>query len=161
MTDTTKEANGGAVSGSDRSFALQSIHLKDLSFESPNTPGKFGVQLTDPDVQMNLKNAHKVLANNIYEVSLQISIHAKADDKSIFLVEIDQGGMFQIKGYSPEETKMILGTYCPASLFPYARELVSSLVGKGGYPPLVLQHINFDALYANAQKPKGDDPKPN
>ncbi len=156
MTESATETNGGITDDSTRGFALQSIHLKDLSFEAPNDHRDFSQQPADPDVQMNLKNSHKQLANDMYEVSLQLSIHTKSADKTMFLVELDQVGMFQIKGYSQEETKLLLGTYCPATLFPYARELVSSLVTKGGYPPLVLQHINFDALFANSQKKAGD-----
>jgi len=156
MTNPAKENNGGLTEDDGHSFVLQSIQLKDLSFESPNNPGEFAREAADPDVQMNLKNSHQALQDDVYSVSLQLSIHARSAGKTIFLVEVDQVGNFLIKGYSPEETNMIIGTHCPATLFPYARELVSSLVTKGGYPPLVLQHINFGRLYANAQSQNGN-----
>jgi preprotein translocase subunit SecB len=142
--------NGNPVAAA-RQFALRQLYVKDISFESPNVPGIFSGPL-EPDVKLNLHSAHKPLGEDLYEVVLHLNVHATAKEKSLFLVEVEQAGLFQVGGYTIDETKVILGTHGPAALFPYARELISSLVTKGGFPALLLQPINFEALYAQALK---------
>ena len=134
-----------------RQFSLRQLYVKDISFESPNVPGIFTGQF-EPEVKLNLHSAHKPLGDDLYEVVLHLNVHATAKEKSLFLVEVEQAGLFQVSGYTMDEAKVILGIHCPATLFPYAREVISSLVGKGGFPTLVLQPINFEALYAQALK---------
>jgi len=156
---TQSNGNGsGKSNGSDnRAFLLQQLYVKDLSFEAPNTPQIFKESSIEPETELNIRNSHSLIGDNLYEVVLHISVHAKKDTQTIFLAEIDQAGLFLVRGYNPEQANMLLGTQCPATLFPYAREAISSLVGKGGFPPLMLQPINFDALYAQAreqQKPQ-------
>jgi preprotein translocase subunit SecB len=157
MNENAAETNGSGTDGSGAvdnqyHFALQRIYVKDLSFEVPGAPEIFGRQDVDPEIQLNLKNSQKALGNDNYEVILNISVHAKMDQQTVFLIELDQAGIFAIKGYPDEELKKLMGTYCPTTLFPYAREIISSTVAKGGFPPLTLQPINFDALYAQAAK---------
>ncbi len=150
-----KKASGGNGAGADeRQFLLQQLYIKDLSYEAPNTPDVFNDQKLDTDTQMNIKSSHRQLVDETYEVVLHLSIHAKNGEQSVFLVELEQAGIFLIKGYPEEDTKGLLATYCPATLFPYAREGISSAVGRGGFPPLMLQPINFDALYAQAAESK-------
>ena len=145
--------SGGKSNGSDnRAFLLQQLYVKDLSFEAPNTPQIFQESSIEPETELNIRNSHSAIGDNLYEVILHISVHAKKDKQTIFLTEIDQAGLFLVRGYNPEQANMLLGTQCPATLFPYAREAISSLVGKGGFPPLILQPINFDALYAQARE---------
>jgi len=145
--------SGGKSNGSDnRAFLLQQLYVKDLSFEAPNTPQIFQESSIEPETELNIRNSHSAIGDNLYEVILHISVHAKKDTQTIFLTEIDQAGLFLVRGYNPEQANMLLGTQCPATLFPYAREAISSLVGKGGFPPLILQPINFDALYAQARE---------
>ena len=149
-TNPTGSGNGNGSTGTaPRQFVLRQLYVKDISFESPNVPGIFSGQL-EPDVKLNLHSAHKALDDDLYEVVLHLNVHATAKEKSLFLVEVEQAGLFQVSGYTPDEVKIILGTHCPATLFPYAREVISSLVGKGGFPTLLLQPINFEALYAQA-----------
>ena len=147
--------NGNGISktkgNSNRTFLLQQLYVKDLSFEAPNTPQIFQSSSIEPETELNIRNSHSVIGDDLYEVVLHISIHAKKDTQTIFLAEIDQAGLFLLKGYTQEQSNMLLGTQCPATLFPYAREAISSLVGRGGFPPLILQPINFDALYAQAR----------
>lgn len=150
MNENTAEANGNGADSAQYHFALQRIYVKDLSFEVPSAPEVFGRQDVDPEIQLNLKNSQKALGDDNYEVILNISVHAKMDQTTVFLIELDQAGIFVIKGYPDEELKKLMGTYCPATLFPYAREIIASTVAKGGFPPLTLQPINFDALYAQA-----------
>ncbi len=148
-------SNGNGSNGSDsaaRAFLLQQLYIKDLSFEAPNTPQIFKETSIEPETELNIRNSHSGIGDDLYEVILHISGHAKKDADTIFLAELDQAGIFMLKGYTPDETTMLLGTQCPATLFPYAREAISSLVGKGGFPPLILQPINFDMLYARARE---------
>lgn len=153
MTDKSNgNGSDGAAAGTQRTFLLQQLYVKDLSFESPNSPGIFQQTGVDPETELNIRNSHMALVEDRFEVVLHISVHAKRGEDTIFLAELDQAGIFQITGYSPEETGTLLGTQCPASLFPYARETISSLVGKGGFPPLILQPINFEMLFARAQE---------
>jgi preprotein translocase subunit SecB len=149
MADTTTAGNGHGERGAQRTFALRQLYVKDISFESPNAPAVFTSQV-EPEVKLNLHSSHRPVGADVYEVILHLNVHATAKDKSLFMVEVEQAGLFQLGGYSEEEVKVILGTHCPATLFPYARETISSLVGRGGFPTLLLQPINFEALYAQA-----------
>ena len=154
MNENVTETNGNGSDRDPRQFALQRIYVKDLSFEVPSAPAIFSEQQVDPEIQLNLKNSHTGLGNDNYEVVLHVSVHAKVNQQTVFLIELDQAGIFAIKGYAAEEFNRLAGTYCPATLFPYARETIASTVGKGGFPPLTLQPINFDALYAQAAENK-------
>ncbi len=159
MSDTngsSPNGNGSGETATEVQFLLQQLYIKDLSFEAPHAPGLVGAQGDGPDIQLNLKNSHKRLDEHHHEVVLHLNIHAKIDDQTMFLVELDQAGLFYVQGYAEEETRRLLGIYCPNTLFPYARETVSSIVSKGGFPPLVLQPINFDALYEQAAQQAAD-----
>jgi preprotein translocase subunit SecB len=153
MSETASNGNGSANGNADieQAFVLQQIYIKDLSFEAPSSPEIFQEQQVEPETELNIRNEHQTLKNNNFEVVLNVSIHAKLGDKTIFLIELQQAGIFLINGFAPEQTAILLGTQCPATLFPYARETISTQVGKGGFPPLVLQPINFESLYAQAQ----------
>jgi preprotein translocase subunit SecB len=144
--------NGGAGAPNSKNFLLQQIYIKDLSFESPAVPQSFQGSRVEPETELSIRNEHTRLDDNRYEVKLHIGVHTKQGDNTMFLAEVDQAGLFHISGYTEEETSMLLGTHCPSTLFPYARETIASLVGKGGFPPLVLQPISFDALYARARE---------
>jgi len=152
MSESNGSGSGNGAQAEERQFLLQQLYIKDLSFEAPNTPAIFSGQNGEPDVQLNMKNAHNRLDQNRHEVILHLSVHAKVDNRSLFIVELDQAGVFFLQGYDQEEIRRLLGIYCPNTLFPYAREAISSIVAKGGFPPLVLQPINFDALYAQASQ---------
>ncbi len=156
-----KAAGNGAGNGSGSSsaanptFALQQIYVKDLSLEAPSTPQIFGEPNVEPETELNIRNSHAQLNDNRFEVVLSVTVHAKHGDKTIFLVELLQAGIFVINGFTAEQIAVLLGTQCPATLFPYARETIATLVGKSGFPPLVLQPINFESLYAQAQNQQG------
>lgn len=127
-------------------FIIERLYIKDASFESPNAPSIF--QDWNPDTNLQLNSNTNRLAEDQYEVELTITVTVKSNDKTAFLVEIKQGGIFLIRGYPQEQMGHILASYCPGSLFPYIREAIASLVSKGGFPELHLSPINFDALYA-------------
>lgn len=130
---------------------LQKIYLKDLSFESPKAPEVF-TQNTSPQTQLNLRYANKDLGQDNVEVTLTITVEAKDHDTTLFLVELTQAGIFLMRGYSTEQRATILGSFCPNTLYPFAREAIADLIQRGGFPQLLLQPINFDALYAQALK---------
>ena len=151
MNEESGDTGGNGSTQTMPQFSVQRIYIKDLSFEIPNAPAIYNEPGGEQDIKLNLNNSHSSVGENLYEVVLKLSVHAKIGDQSLFLIEMDQAGIFLIQGYAEDDLKKILGTYCPGTLFPYARESISSTVGKGGFPPLVLQPINFDALYAQAQ----------
>lgn len=131
-----------------KQIAIQKIYVKDSSFESPHTPDVFSKPDWSPKTNLNLRSSHKSGPDNNHEVVLTITVEAKEDDQTFFLVELHQAGLFHIEGYNEDEFKAIVGSYCPNILFPYARESVANMVAKGGFPEFLLQPINFDALYA-------------
>lgn len=131
----------------EQEFGIHSIYLKDVSFEAPNSPEIFKTQF-QPEIQMNLNIETHLLEENVYEVVLSVTVTAKAGEKSAFLVELQQAGVFTLRGFSDENLGPMLGIYCPNVLFPYARESVAGLVSKGGFPQLLLEPVNFEALYS-------------
>ena len=131
----------------EQQFIIQRIYVKDVSFEAPNSPGMF-TQEWNPDTNLDLNTHVNPLSSDNYEVELAITITVKSSDKTAFLVEVTQAGVFFITGYAQEQINHLLAAYCPNILFPYAREVIASLVSKGSFPELHLSPINFDALYA-------------
>lgn len=132
-------------------FVIQKLYVNDLSFETPNTPEIFKSEWK-PEVKIDLNVKDASLESDMYEVVLKLIVTAKIGTKTAFLVEVNQAGIFLLKGFDKEQFKMMLGSFCPSILFPYAREVVSDLVNRGGFPPLYLAPINFDALYQQQQK---------
>ena len=128
-------------------FAIQKIYLKDVSFESPNAPAVFADGEWKPEVNVQLNSSNQVVGQDVYEVVLNITITAKQNEKTAFLVEVKQAGLFALSGFPKENLEGMLGAYCPEALFPFAREAVADFVNKGGFPPLILTPINFNALY--------------
>ncbi|MGB5490215.1 MAG: protein-export chaperone SecB [Woeseiaceae bacterium] len=136
----------------EKRLSITKIYLKDSSFESPQSPAIFRRGEWKPQTNLNLRSAHHAVENDHHEIVLTITIEAKEDDKSCFLIELQQAGLFEIVGYEGEELEAIVGSFCPNILFPYARETIASLVQKGGFPEFVLQPINFDALYMQSKQ---------
>lgn len=130
-------------------FALQRIYVKDLSFESPNSPVVFQEQWK-PQVNLDLNTTHTKVSDHQYEVVLSLTVTSKIEDKVAFLVEIQQAGVFMVKGIEGPQLGQMLGAYCPTILFPYAREAIDGIVSKGSFPALMLAPVNFDAIYAQA-----------
>ena len=129
-----------------KEFGIQKVYIKDVSFETPNSPEIFKEQW-QPDINLQLNNNTKSLDDSIHEVVLTLTVTAKIGEKTAFLIEVQQAGIFNIKGYSEQEMGAMAGAYCPNILCPYARETISDLVTRGGFPQLLLAPINFDALY--------------
>lgn len=134
-----------------RQFAVQRIYAKDVSFESPNAPDIFRGEW-QPQNELNLNTKVNPLGDTAYEVILSVTVTTKVGEKTAFIVEVQQAGIFTLAGFSQQELGPMLGAYIPNLLFPYAREVVSDLVTKGSFPQLVLQHVSFDALFAQQQQ---------
>jgi len=150
MTDENKAA---AAENTGPQLALQRFYLKDCSFESPDPAAAFqNLGEWSPEMQLNLSTSTTELDENAREVVLKVQVEVKQDEKTIYLVEVQQAGIFTIKGFEGNELKAVLGSYCPSLLYPYAREAISDLVGKGGFPQLLLQPVNFDRLFQKAQE---------
>lgn len=137
-----------------KQLSISKIYVKDFSFESPKVPGIFRAREWKPQTDLNLRSSHTPVEGeeNLHEVVLTITVDAKDEDSTLFLVELQQAGLFQIEGYEEEEFGAIVGSFCPNILFPYARETIASTVTKGGFPEFVLQPINFDALYMQSRQ---------
>ena len=136
----------------EKQIAIQKIYVKDFSFESPHAPGVFARSDWAPKTNLNLRSAHTALDDDNHEVILTITVDTKHEEQTLFLVELHQAGIFHLTGYEGEEMASLLGSFCPNILFPYARETISSVIGKGGFPEFNLQPINFDALYAQTRQ---------
>ncbi len=147
----------------EQQFAIQKIYIRDLSFESPNAPGIFTGEW-QPEVNLDLNTQANPLEEGVFHVDLALTVTVKNQDKTAFLVEVHQCGIFNLSGFDDQQMGHMLGSYCPNILFPYAREAISDLVTKGGFPPLLLAPVNFDALYAQhlaqQQQPEGEQPAP-
>ena len=147
-------------------FQLQRVYLKDASFECPGAPEVF-LQEWKPKVNVQINNgARRIGEGTEYEVELTVTVTAKdeKEEKTFYLAEVKQAGIFTVKGIEGEELAQLLGAYCPNLLFPYVREVVSDLVAKGSFPQMLLQPINFDAVYMQsrqqaAQQATGEKPE--
>lgn len=137
-------------------FEIQRIFVKDLSFEAPNTPHTF-LEEWKPEVSLNLETKSNRIQDNVHEVILSITATVTTGKKTAFLVEVQQGGVFMITGFPNENLHQMLGSFCPNILFPYAREVVSDVVVRGGFPQLILAPVNFDALYTQHMEQQGKD----
>jgi preprotein translocase subunit SecB len=137
-----------AAEGQAPKFIIQKIYTKDVSFESPNSPEIFREEWK-PKLDLQLGNEYKRIDEENHEIILSVTVTAKVGDKTAFLVEVKQAGIFTLTGYSNEEMGPLVGSYCPNTLFPFVREVVSDVVTKGGFPQLVLSPVNFDAMYAH------------
>ncbi len=140
----------------EKRLSIGKIYLKDFSFESPQAPGVFRQSDWKPQTDLNLRSSHTALEDNHHEIILTVTVEAKAEEKTFFLLEMQQAGLFEISGYDDEEFGAIVGSFCPNVLFPFARETVASLVQKGGFPEFVLQPINFDALYMQSKQQQAE-----
>lgn len=138
----------------EKQFSIQKIYTKDLSFETPNAPKIFR-EKWEPVVDFNLGTNVNKLDNTVYEVTLTVTITVKSGENNAYLVEVNQAGIFTMDNFTDQEMGPMLGSFCPNILFPYAREVISDLVTKGGFPQLLLAPVNFDALYSQHVQQQG------
>ncbi|MDR3410965.1 MAG: protein-export chaperone SecB [Formivibrio sp.] len=127
-------------------FSIQKLYVTDVSLESPNTPMTFMEQAA-PDISVNFQNQARGYEGGFYEISLKVTAEAKIEDRTLFLVEVTQAGLFNIENVPAEEMDALMGIGCPSILFPYLREVVSDLTTRAGFAPLLLQPVNFEAIF--------------
>jgi len=137
-------------------FSIQQIYLKDASLESPRSPQIFQEEWK-PELNLQFSMNTNKLADSQYESILQITATASVQGKTIFLIEIKQAGFFTLKGFTDEQIQQTLSITCPTILFPYAREAISNLVTKAGFPSLYLSPVNFEALYTQQAQAQHDE----
>lgn len=128
-------------------FSIEKLYVKDVSFEVPGAPAVFNEQ-GQPELQMNLGQRVQRLGDTAFEVVLGITLTCKVNDKTAYLAEVQQAGVFTLAGFEDAGVDAMLGTQCPSILYPYAANTITQLIQAGGFPPFFLQPINFDALYA-------------
>jgi len=141
--------NAGAAASTDPlapQLALQAVYLKDCSYEAPNGPRVDGAW--NPQINLDLQTGISPLAADMREVVLTVTVSAKQNDATLFLVEVKQAGAFVMRNLTEDDARRAVGSICPSVLFPYARAAVSQLVTQGGFPQFLLPPVNFDALYA-------------
>jgi len=137
----------------DRQFAIQRIYTKDISFESPNAPQVF-ISEWEQKINVDLSTEIQALSEDTIQVVLTVNVVAKHEDKTAFLVEVQQAGIFLAKGFSEEELGPLMGIGAPNALYPYAREVVSDLITRGSFPQFTLQPVNFEQMYAQQMASK-------
>ena len=167
MTENTNEqAPQNQEGGEQAAFSMQKIYVKDLSFEAPGAPEVFNFKDGyRPDVNLELNTSSRNIEGDAYEVTLNITVTAKNDDTVLFLAECKQAGVFLVANMDDANKRHTLGSFCPSVLFPYARTMISEMITHGGFPQLLLAHINFEQLFQAqeakraeqaAQQPEGE-----
>jgi len=165
--ENTQGGNPAAANGQGQgqNVSLQSVYVKDLSFEAPKGPF-VSAQNQDPKIQLNLNTSSSPVGTDVHEVVLTVTLEAKNGDAPVYLAEVKQAGVFTVRGFGADDTRRILGSFAPNVLFPYIRQTVSDMISKGGFPPFFLPPVNFDALYERslqeraAQQGATPDPAP-
>jgi preprotein translocase subunit SecB len=145
--ETLNGANEAATQANGPNFTVEKIYVKDVSFEVPGAPAIYSENIA-PELNLNLNQRVQRLAENAFEVILGVTLTCKAGDKTAYVAEVQQAGVFGLAGFDAQTIDALLGTQCPSILFPYVRQLLSDLIQAGGFPPFFLQPINFDGLYA-------------
>jgi preprotein translocase subunit SecB len=149
-------ANGAADAGTAAQFNVQKIYLKNVSFEAPNAPAIFQEEGA-PQLQLNLNQKVARFAEDAFEVILTITLTCTINEKTAYLAEVEQAGVFGLEGFDEQSLDMMLGSYCPNVLFPYARQAIGDMVQHGGFPPFLLQPINFEAIYADQLRRRAEE----
>ena len=155
-----EELNQGPVMTPDDNasaqFQIQKLYTKDVSFELPNAPQIFQEE-GQADVKMSLAQRVEELGENLHEVVLTVTVTASVGEKTAYLVEVAQAGIFLLAGFNEQASHAVMNTMCPNTLFPYARQSISTLVSDGGFPPLILQPVNFEQLYAQRMQQMAEE----
>lgn len=135
------------------SFQIEKVYVKDVSLEIPNAPQVF-LEAQQPQLEIQVRSDSTRFGDNLYEVAITVTVTAKSGEKTLFLAEVAQAGIFSLKNVPEADLEPLLAVACPTILYPYARETVSDLVTRGGFPPVLLQPVSFEALYAQRGQPQ-------
>ena len=155
MTDQTAPLPMGTDAAPQAQFTVEKIYVKDVSFEAPNAPQIFQEQ-GQPQLNMSLNQKVARLNDAVFEVVLGVTLTCTLGEKTVYLAEVQQAGIFGLGGFDDRTLDMMLGTYCPNVLFPYVRQSISELIVAGGFPPFYLQPINFEGLYAEGLRRRAE-----
>ena len=136
-------------------FTVEKIYLKDVSFEAPGAPQVFNEE-GQPNLQMNLQQKVQRLSERGFEVVLGVTLTCTIGEKTAYLAEVKQAGVFGLGGFDEQTLDAMLGTHCPNTLYPYARQAIADLIQSGGFPPFLLQPINFESLYAEGLRKRAE-----
>ena len=144
-------------------FQIEKVYVKDVSLEIPNAPQVF-MQQAQPQLEVQIDSGASPFADGYYEATVTATVTAKTGEKTLFLAEVVQAGIFQLRNIPPDDLKPLLGIACPTVLFPYLREAISDLVIRGGFPPVLLAPVSFEALFVQRQQQQqpgaaGGEPK--
>ena len=153
QTAPTTGADNAAPAGAQ--FTVEKIYVKDVSFEAPNAPQVFN-ESGQPQLNMNLNQKVGRLDGDMFEVILGVTLTCTLNERTVYLAEVEQAGIFGLAGFDDRTLDMMLGTYCPNVLFPYVRQSISDLITSGGFPPFYMQPINFEALYAEGLRRRSE-----
>ncbi|MEO6138262.1 MAG: protein-export chaperone SecB [Luteimonas sp.] len=151
----SEHPQGNGVAPTGPSFTIEKVYIKDISFEAPGTPQVFN-EAGQPQLQMNLNQQVQRLSDGAFEVVLGVTLTCTIAEKTAYLAEVQQAGVFGLSGFDDATLDGMLGTHCPNVLYPYARQTISDLIQAGGFPPFLLQPINFDALYAEGVRQRAE-----
>lgn len=158
MAEETQSQNENAANGAQRQVGLQKIYIRDASIEVPDGPRVFTEDYS-PEVNVDLNTQIQSLSAETHQVVVTVTVTAKQADRTAYIVEVQQAGVFQLDGFSEdEERNHVLGAYCPSVLFPYIREAVGDMVQRAGFPHFLLQPVNFDMLYAQHRSNESNQP---
>ena len=149
----TLNGNGAAPTGP--SFTVEKLYVKDVSFEAPGTPQVFN-ESGQPQLQMNLNQSVQRLSDTAFEVVLGVTLTCTLGEKTAYLAEVQQAGVFGLVGFDETTLEIMLGTHCPNALYPYARQVISDLIQAGGFPPFLLQPLNFESLFAEGMRQRAE-----
>ncbi|MCH9798361.1 MAG: protein-export chaperone SecB [Betaproteobacteria bacterium] len=158
--DNNAAAEAAGTEQAQPGFAIEKLYVKDASIEVPNAPQIF-TNRTAPQVSVELGNSATRLDDGVFEVAIKVTVTAKVEETTAFLVEVTQSGIFGIRGIPDENLEVVLAITCPNILFPYAREAVSDMVTRAGFMPVLLNPINFEALYAQQKMEQNPSEAPN
>jgi preprotein translocase subunit SecB len=159
MVDEVPAANDQTADANAPQFAPQAVYVKDVSFESPAGP-RVTPGAANPTINLNLSTSVNDLGGDLKEVVLTVRIEAQASEKTVWLVELQQAGAFAIRNVPPQDMQRLLGIFCPNYLLPYAREVISSLLTRGGFPPFLLPPVNFESLFNQAAAARAQQQQP-
>jgi len=164
MNDQTNDQTRDPThpAGSDASpqtlFQIEKLYVKDLSLEVPNAPQVF-MQTENPQLEIQVRNEASQFADALFEVTVTVTVTARAGEKTVFLAEVAQAGIFSVRGVPPEDLDPLLGIGCPTILYPYAREAISDLVTRAGFPAVVLAPVSFEHIYMERRQQAAGEPK--
>lgn len=147
-----------ATNESQPSFQIEKLYVKDISLEVPNAPQVF-MQQESPQLEIQVRNEAVQFADGLFEVTVTVTATARAGDKTHFLVEATQAGIFSVRNVPQAELEPLLAIACPTILYPYVRESISDLVTRAGFPPVLLSPVSFEALYAQRQQAAAGEPR--